>query len=817
MPRWLRNSAGAALILTVVFGIVGTLSLLVEVGRSFGGYMSYGFPAEAWAGVAHETPDWWPPLADGSLRYGDRVLAIDGLPHTPNAWDAFARAQAEQRPVVLTVDRRTTGEQRLIELPVRRVTWADVIDVKLPEVLVGLVLWLLGVMVLRARPDAPANRVFVIAACCVAIHRLTAVTSLMIDARWLVNLPKIGHMVAAGLIGPLLVHLALVFPTPVRRRPPGLLLCLFYALGLISGMVLAASRLPWWAKLPHGLGVLADALSFRIMLVLLLVGVLALLVRLVWSWFHERQTRRQRRAAGIVLLGLLGAMPAIGVILVPLIPGLVDIRAAFWHGLDLRYLLLVMPITFAYVIVRYQTFRGPSRLFIYVIVLSLSALLAAALSWLWGLAQPDWPTGGQRPPFAHLFTGIFLASLIWSTQATWRGWFGRVLDWEPQSYEATRRFGRRLAGQLTPIALARRMTLALVEELHLARAAVWLWQPERGAFELAAEAGEAAPPLPARLTFADAGQAPEQLGRFYRLYIAGAAPAWLEPLSVAQAIDVVIPLVAEERPLGLLGLGHRWDEEIFDARDLAIAELIGQQATLFLLAATQVEQLRDVPRRVVEAQESERRRLAAELHDTVQQFLGRLPFALSFTAEQIRTDPEALAEALERALDDIETTAETVRGIRFNLAPSQLASSLERSLNELAARVERRNGLPIALSLGEGLDEATTPATREALYRVVQQALDNVVDHAGATAVRIRFECVDDRVTFAVTDNGRGSTEAERHDAQTRQRFGLFSMRARVELCGGGFDFASALGEGTTVAGWVPAAGGGSPAATAEK
>lgn len=813
MPRWLRNPAGAVLILTVMFGVFGTLSLLVEVGRPFGGYMAYGFPAEEWAIIAHDTPDWWPALADGSLRYGDRLLTINESPHTPNAWDEFARALTQRQSVILAIDRSATGEQLTVELPVRRVSWADVIDVKLPEVLVGVALWLLGVMALRARQDA-TNQVFAIAASCVAVHRLTAVTSFMTDAQWLANLPKIGHMVAAGLIGPLLVHLALLFPTPVRRWPPGWVLWLLYGIGLASGVVLASSRLPWWAHLPYTAGVLADALSFRVMLVLLLGGVLALLARLVWSWFNERQTRRQRRAAGIVLAGLLGAMPAVVVILAPLIPGIGNLRAAFWRGLDLRYLMLVIPITFAYVIVRYQTFRGPSRLFVYVIVLSLSALLAAMLTWLWIQAQTDWPAGGQRPPFAHLFAGIFLASVIWSTQTNWRGWFGRLLDWEPQSYEAARRFGRRLAGPLDPAALARRITQALVEESHLARAAVWLWQPERGAFEWAAEEGEAAPPLPSRLMVGDAERTQ---ARFYRLYVPGATPAWLEPLSDTQAIDLVIPLVAEERPLGLLGLGHRWDEEIFDARDLAIAELIGQQATLFLLAATQIEQLRGVPRRVVEAQESERRRLAAELHDTVQQFLGRLPFALSFTVEQIRADPEAMAAALERALDDIEVMAETVQGIRFNLAPNQLASSLERSLEALIARVRRRAGLSITLILGKGLDKAAAPAAREALYRVVQQALDNVVDHAEATVVSVTVERVDDRVIFAVIDNGRGSTEAERRDAEARQRFGLFSMRARVELCGGEFEFDSVPGRGTTVAGWVPAAGGRLPAAAVEE
>jgi signal transduction histidine kinase len=456
--------------------------------------------------------------------------------------------------------------------------------------------------------------------------------------------------------------------------------------------------------------------------------------------------------------------------------------------------------------------RSPSRLLVLVFALAGSALLAAVLSWLWSLSQENWPASGEHPPFPYLFAGIFLASALWSTQAGWRGWFGRLLQWDTQSYEAARHFGRRLSGTIDLNALTVTIAQALVDELQLVRAAVWLWQPATTAYLLAAEAGESASPFP-RLLHGDENW--PEASRPLRLYSAEEAAPWLEPLRQSQAIDVLVPLMNDNRRVGLLGLGHRWDEEIFDDRDLAIAELVGQQATLFLLAAMQVEELRRVPERIVAVQEGERRRLAAELHDTVQQFFGGLPFALGFTLEEIRNDPEGVVEALNGCLDDVESMAETVRRIRFNLAPSQLESSLSRSLEALVAHVERRAALQVTLTMDSGLDEATTLATREALYRVIQQALDNVIAHAQAHEVWVRLECTNGMVTFSLTDNGRGSTEAERQEAAGRGRYGLSSMRDRLVLCGGAFAFVSMPGSGTTVSGWVPA-GDGAPGA-AEK
>jgi signal transduction histidine kinase len=209
---------------------------------------------------------------------------------------------------------------------------------------------------------------------------------------------------------------------------------------------------------------------------------------------------------------------------------------------------------------------------------------------------------------------------------------------------------------------------------------------------------------------------------------------------------------------------------------------------------------------VAEAQERERYWLAGELHDTIQQFLGRLPFYLTVSRDLIEIDRQQAAALLDRSIDEVEDAARVLREIRANLAPNQLERSLVKPLGSLAAHVERQSGLTVRVDAPEGLDEVTTIGTRHALYRVIQQAIDNTVAHAEATEAIVRLGRENGRVTFAVTDNGIGSSPEAMRLAQGRDSFGLQSMRARVETVGGEFKFDSAEGQGTTVSGWVPAA-----------
>ena len=802
MPGWLRNPVGALLLVALLLGCLTTTTLASEIGHPFGGYVSALLFESDRTVIVAETPGWWPIYQTGlASKDGLDVRAINDRSHRRAAAPVFAEARITgDTSVTLHIWDKNAARTFTVRVPVLTFEFIHFLEVKLPDLIVGLSFWLTAVVVLKARPSAPLNRVFAIATALIAAHRWSAIHLIWMDERLFPTVLTAVYLVVGGLVQPALLHFAMLFPKPVSPWPRPLV-PLIWIIGTASGLIMAMSRILLAVGWNDPARFAVSNVAYNVMLVVYLIALLALFGRLASLWLSRRHSRRERRMGLLVLLSLMVSLPVLLTFAGAILPGIGEDQSRFLFGLDLRYLLLAIPLALAFIIVRYQSMRSPSRLLVVVFALAGSALLASVLSWLWGLVQGDWPASGEHPPFPYLFVGIFAASLFWATQANWRGWFGRLLDWDTQSYAATREFGRRVAGTTSLDTLAQTMALALVDELQLARAAVWFWRSGTATFELAAEAGETAGPLPTSLF---SGPTPLPLSRPLRLDLSDETPAWLESLRAAQAIDVVVPLSGDDQLVGLLGFGHRWDEEVFDDRDLVIAELVGQQAALFVLAAMQVDELRAVPQRVVMAQENERRRLAAELHDTVQQFLGGLPFALSFTPEQIRRYPEGVVDALETCLTDVESMADTVRRIRFNLAPSRLEQSLVSSVRDLTEYVTRRSGLPVTLTIGEGVDAATTLAAREALYRVIQQALDNVVTHGRATAAEIRLECVAERVTVRIADNGRGSSEAERQDAIARHRFGLVSMRARLELCGGGFKFRSVPGMGTTVAGWVP-------------
>lgn len=801
VPVWLKNPAGLLIIAAAFLGVLGTVTLVTEVGQPFGQYMSYGYMGQAQAEISRDTPSWWPPIATGLIQYPDYLATINNLPYLPNVRNEMARAYASSEVVLLELNRQGETAPIFIPLPVRRFTVLDFMDVKLPELLVGVAFWLLAVIVLRAGPDSETNQVFAAITSCVAIHRLTIVTSIFMDEQLFFNLPKVGHMMAAGLIGPLLIHLSFLFPNPSRKLPRKLLFVM-YILGLLFGVTLALTRLPLWSRLPVQEQVILDRVAFLGMLYLLLGGIVSLFWRLVWSLVHWKQaSRRERRIARILLLGLLISLPPVIIVLSPILPGTVNEKSPFIQALDLRYFMLAIPIAFALAILRYQTFRSPSPLFLSVIVMSLSAIIAALAVAIWSLPFFD-STALHRPPFVLFFSSIFLSSLFWSRQTDWRGWFGRYLNRTDRNFESARSFGNRVMGRNDLKVLPNLMAQALVDELELERAAIWTMDPATFTFNLVAAAGGQEPAVVSSI------QAQEMLPSRAFQVVWPTTPEWIQEPAVRGKFEVLVPLAAEGRTIGLLGLGSRWDEEIFDERDLSIAELVGQQATLFMLAATQVEELRRVPGRVAEAQERERYRLASELHDTIQQLLGRLPFFLAVSRDMMGSDREGAAKLLDRCMDDVEDAARVLREIRANLAPNQLEISLSRPLSGLVHHIERQSGLKIHLQMPENLDESTNLGTRHALYRVIQQALDNSITHAAASEIVVTLDREDGRVLFRVADDGYGVTDSEIMAAQSRGSFGLQSMRARIETVGGEFGFTSTARQGTTVSGWVPAAHG---------
>jgi signal transduction histidine kinase len=786
---WLAGLIGGVLVL----GLAGAYNLASDLGQPFGGFLVFHSAlSRAWQ-VEASTPPWWPALADGQLRYDDQLLAIDGQPYGADAQRVFLAVQTGGRShFELTVKR---GDQRVnLRMPLQRFSFSDLVNVKLPDLVTGLGFWLLAVAVYRAGPAVPLNRVFALSGALLAGALWTTIESLYPEGEPLAVALRIVWILLNAFIGTTFVHVTTLFLAPLAFSAMRLLQGLYGVSGLIGAAYALATLLRLLGLTHPGLEAAAE-FGYRFGLGALGAGALFFAGRMAWL-FTRPGSPRLRRQLALLLISVLAAIPYLLVIVVRAL--VEQSQGYFLGGLDLRYLALAVPLAFAYLILRYQTFQSTHPLLFGVLALALSALLASLGAWLLrvgGVSLGD----SDGVVFLLMFVIALGASAFWGSQSAWQTAFNRLFRWERRSYAAAREVGQQVGAPMSLGRLPGLIAQALVDKLELRRAAVWLWREDEGALTLAGRAGEAARALGEQLP----ARAPYDVRRPVRLNAEG-APAWLDPL-LGSGLEVIAPLWASGEFVGLLGLGARMDEEIFDERDVEISEWIAQQAALLLLAASQVEQLRQVPHQVATAQERERLHLAQELHDTVQQFLGRLPFYLQVSLNAARTKPEETEAILQRLLGEVESAAQSLRQIRLNLAPAQLEAGLLAPLRALVARFEANTGVETNTALPPELDEALTAEARHALYRVVQQALDNIAAHAQARHVTLEFAATAGRVEFTIADDGRGFTEQAAAEARARGSFGLTSMQARLTSLGGALSIESQTGAGTRLAGWLPA------------
>ncbi len=265
----------------------------------------------------------------------------------------------------------------------------------------------------------------------------------------------------------------------------------------------------------------------------------------------------------------------------------------------------------------------------------------------------------------------------------------------------------------------------------------------------------------------------------------GASSALYVPLLVhGRAIGVV---VAHDK----LGSDPRFVEE-----DVRLAEVFADRAATAVDLAKRVS--RDVVQRVVEAQEQERARLARELHDETGQALTSILLGLKGLEDVVDTSEGSASVAALREL--VVSTLRSVRGLAVELRPTALDDfGLVPALERLADTFREKTGVEVAIEaqLGEARLE---PSLETTLYRLVQEALTNVLKHADARHVSISLVRKDGSVSAVVEDDGRGfSPETPRREA-----LGLVGMRERVGLVGGRISIESAPGAGTTLAVEVP-------------
>jgi PAS domain S-box-containing protein len=211
--------------------------------------------------------------------------------------------------------------------------------------------------------------------------------------------------------------------------------------------------------------------------------------------------------------------------------------------------------------------------------------------------------------------------------------------------------------------------------------------------------------------------------------------------------------------------------------------------------------LHGLTRRLVKAEEAERRRIARELHDRVGQSLSALNINLDIVLGKL----DGPAELRSRLLDSaalVERTLESIEDVMAELRPPLLDEyGLAAALGWYAEDFSRRTDIRVAVNDAAGEAGAKAPAEAAvALFRIAQEALNNVLKHAHASNVHIDISASPEHLVLAVRDDGAGFDAA----AAPRGRWGMTTMRERAEAAGGALEVQSARGAGTVVRARVP-------------
>lgn len=390
----------------------------------------------------------------------------------------------------------------------------------------------------------------------------------------------------------------------------------------------------------------------------------------------------------------------------------------------------------------------------------------------------------------------------------------RDLERNIAALDATVTIARTLAGETemtTILDLVAKRGRALVAARALAIELL-----EGGQLVVAAAAGEVPPGLVGARVDAERSVAGAALrgGQSERLETGVNRARFLEfglgGLGLGADAGLVIPLTLRGRSYGaLVAVDRQSDGPAFTVEDEELLEAFAASAATAVATAKLFDAARHRDR--LAASEAERARWARELHDETLQGLGTLRLSL---AAMEGAEAPAVQRLIQGAIRDLEAETEKLRALIADLRPLVLDEmGIAAAIEALAERVETPR-LEVRTAIDLSFEQGRTPARHDdeletAVYRIVQEALSNVVRHARASTVLIEVVDEDDRgeLKIRVRDDGDGFDPTRRSNG-----FGLTGMRERVELLGGSIELRSGSGGGTEVLVTMPTGRGGAAA-----
>ena len=748
------------------------------------------------------------PARSAGLAVGDQVVLIDGIPLRNRVRIAGEKRVGDAVTVTYLRD-ATLREARIVLAPLAGEEYV----VTLERLLLALLFWLIATGIWMLRPgEVPAQRFFLFS------HLMAAYLS--VETLDLVLAPaSIGSDLLRLLIVPTLAHFLVLFPTPLpapwHRRFVRTIYGLVFVLATLYVANAAApstivSSLTYW-----------DAARFLDIAIL----ISALVVLLLPDRKGSITALRRRRAVvfGIVV----GVLPTLVLTLVS--------RSVLGYPL-LDYVwtfpfVAIIPISFAVAV--YAGELGQFDWFInrtLVYVLLTMGLLAAYGAAFFGLsrflsASPTWVYTLAGTALA-LIAGVLFRPVRntlqrWVDRLFYGGWYDYRTFVEKATSELSRVSDRdALLDRLQAVCNGMRrheIGIFMRQEDHfvLARCAAGLSDeqqqvrlPIHGALasHLRALGRPASSNDLREILSADGAEASAALDAF-------AAHQW-------------VPMVSKDVLRGIMVVRDDRDDRM-QSEDIAILRTLSRQAAVACENVALLDSLRErleevqhmneelleVRNRLTHGREQERLHLARELHDGPVQDV----YAIMHRVEGLLADPAGSTHAKSAQLGAaLAAVAETLRGICMRLRPPLLNDlGLEAALSACVEDFQEAHPqIRVTLQVSPGTQTFPDPLATT-LYRIAQEAINNVAHHADAKTVFIRLEADAEQTLLYIRDDGTGFVVPERLVEMGRNgHLGLLGMRERAEAAGGRLRIESAPGKGTTIRVVVPALSIAEPAPT---
>ncbi|MBI5350029.1 MAG: hypothetical protein HZB77_12070 [Chloroflexi bacterium] len=678
--------------------------------------------------------------SDGLLR-GDEVIAVEG-----RSMESWARALFEvgaPRPrwqvgqtIVYTVVRG--DQQKDIQIKLTNYPLNIILANEWGTILFAVVSQFVATFVFLRRPNDSAARALLFWASGI-LSATTWSLGLQISdviggiGFWLYKATSFGSYMVFWSAG---LHFALIFPNahPFVLRHSWIIRAVYvtpfvvYPLYLAAIFPTAINTLDWLGR--WGVGETALAAVYLALIMIMAVG--------NYSANHDPLSRQKIR--WVVFAAVLSGG---GSLLVWILPSLIlgySIISTNFLGL----LVLPFPLTIAIAIMRHHLFDIDvvlNRTLVYgTLTASTIGIYIFIVGYIGTLFQDQ-----DRSLLAFLATGLVAVIFQPLRERLQRGINRLMYGERDDPYAVLSRLGQRLEATLAPEAVLPTIVETVAQALKLSCAAIAL--KEENGFKIVA--------------------------------ISPAQPsASVTPIQTQSAAGEILPLIYQGEVVGQFIFSPRAPGESFTVGERRLLEDIAHQAGVAVHAVRLTADLQRSRERLVTAREEERRRLRRDLHDGLGPHLASQSFKLEAARDSIRHNPDKTEALLTDLISKTQNTISDVRRLVYALRPPALDElGLIAAVREHAAQCEL-NGVRITVAAPDQLP--SLPAAVEvATYRIIQEALTNVMRHAQAQTCAVSIELKKGTLNLQISDDGIGLSRDHHRGV------GLNSMRERAEELGG--------------------------------